>query len=163
MRFGIGYDVHRLIVNRKLFLGGVEIPYIKGLSGHSDADVLCHAIADALLGAAALGDIGKHFPDTDPRFKDISSLILLKQVGSLLRAAKFDIVNVDSTVVIQQPKIAPYIKKMRENIADVLMIQLDQVSVKATTSEQLGYIGMGDGAACYAIASIRGNQLSLNI
>jgi len=161
MRFGIGYDVHRLIVNRKLVLGGVEIPYIKGLYGHSDADVLCHAIADALLGACALGDIGKHFPDTDSRFKDISSLILLKQVGSLVRAANFEIINVDSTVVIQQPKIAPYTKKMRENIAQALVLQVEQVSVKATTSEQLGYIGMGDGAACYAIAAIRGTQMNL--
>ena len=163
MRFGIGYDVHRLIVNRKLILGGVEIPYIKGLYGHSDADVLCHAIADALLGAAALGDIGKHFPDSDPRFKDISSLVLLKQVGILLRSSNFDIINIDSTVVLQQPKIGPYTKKMRENIAGALNIFVDQVSVKATTSEQLGYIGMGDGAACYAIASIRGKQISLNI
>jgi 2-C-methyl-D-erythritol 2,4-cyclodiphosphate synthase len=163
MRFGIGYDVHRLIVNRKLVLGGVEIPYIKGLYGHSDADVLCHAIADALLGAAALGDIGKHFPDTDLRFKDIYSLILLKQVGSLVRASNFEIINVDSTVVIQQPKIAPYTKKMRENIANALVLQFDQVSVKATTSEQLGYIGMGDGAACYAIAAIRGTQMTLNL
>ena len=163
MRFGIGYDVHRLIVNRKLILGGVEIPYIKGLSGHSDADVLCHAIADALLGAAALGDIGKHFPDTDPRFKDISSLVLLKQVGSLLRSGNFEIINVDSTIVLQQPKISSYTKKMRENIANALSLQIDQVSVKATTSEQLGYIGMGDGAACYAIAAIRGTQMNLNL
>jgi 2-C-methyl-D-erythritol 2,4-cyclodiphosphate synthase len=163
MRFGIGYDVHRLIVNRKLVLGGVEIPYIKGLYGHSDADVLCHAIADALLGAAALGDIGKHFPDTDPRFKDISSLVLLKQVGILLRSGNFEIVNVDSTVVLQQPKINPYTKKMRENIANALDLRVDQVSVKATTSEQLGYIGMGDGAACYAIAAIGRIQMNLNL
>ncbi len=162
-RFGIGYDVHRLIVNRKLVLGGVEIPYIKGLSGHSDADVLCHSIADALLGAAAFGDIGKHFPDTDPRFKDISSLVLLKQVSGLLRSANFEIVNIDSTIVLQQPKVHPYTKKMRENIASALSIHVGQVSVKATTSEELGYIGMGDGAASYAIASIRGSQTNLHI
>ena len=163
MRFGIGYDVHRMVTNRKLILGGVEIPYIKGLIGHSDADVLCHAIADALLGAAALGDIGKHFPDTDERFKDISSLILLKHAAALLRTNNFQIINVDSTVVLQQPKIGPYIKKMRENIASMLDISIDQISVKATTSEQLGFIGMGDGAATYAVASIRGNQMNLNL
>jgi 2-C-methyl-D-erythritol 2,4-cyclodiphosphate synthase len=160
-RFGIGYDVHRLIVNRKLILGGVEIPFIKGLVGHSDADALTHAIADALLGAAALGDIGKHFPDTDPRFKDISSLVLLKHVAGLVRAANYEIINVDSTVVLQQPKIGPYIKRMRENLAQALGIHEDQVSVKATTSEELGYIGMGEGAAVYAIASINSNQTSL--
>ncbi len=163
MRFGIGYDVHRMVTNRKLILGGVEIPYIKGLIGHSDADVLCHALADALLGAAALGDIGKHFPDTDERFKDISSLILLKHAAALLRTNNFQIINVDSTVVLQQPKIGPYIKKMRENIASMLDISIDQVSIKATTSEQLGFIGMGDGAATYAVASIRGNQMNLNL
>jgi 2-C-methyl-D-erythritol 2,4-cyclodiphosphate synthase len=162
MRFGIGYDIHRLVVNRKLILGGVEIPYVKGLMGHSDADVLCHAIADALLGAAALGDIGKHFPDTDPRFKDVSSLVLLKHVAELVSNSKFKIVNVDSTVVLQQPKIGPYVRKMRENIAQTLNIRLDQVSVKATTSEELGFIGMGDGAAVYAIASLDEVQLDLN-
>jgi 2-C-methyl-D-erythritol 2,4-cyclodiphosphate synthase len=163
IRFGIGYDVHRLIVNRKLILGGVEIPFIKGLVGHSDADALTHAIADALLGAAALGDIGKHFPDTDPRFKDISSLVLLKHVAGLLRSANYEIINVDSTVVLQQPKIGPYIKRMRENLAQALAIHEDQVSVKATTSEELGYIGMGEGAAVYAIASISNNQTSLTL
>ncbi|MFI5253027.1 MAG: 2-C-methyl-D-erythritol 2,4-cyclodiphosphate synthase [Bacteroidota bacterium] len=163
IRFGIGYDVHRLIVNRKLILGGVEIPFIKGLVGHSDADVLIHAIADALLGAAALGDIGKHFPDTDSRFKDISSLILLKHVAVLVRSANYEIINIDSTVVLQQPKISPYIKRMRENIGQTLGIHEDQVSVKATTSEELGYIGMGEGAAVYAIASISSNQTSLSL
>jgi 2-C-methyl-D-erythritol 2,4-cyclodiphosphate synthase len=163
MRFGIGYDIHRMVVNRKLILGGVEIPYIKGLLGHSDADVLCHAIADALLGAAALGDIGKHFPDTDPRFKDISSLVLLKHVLDLLTSNSFEIVNVDSTVILQQPKISPYIKRMRENIAQSLALALDQVSVKATTSEELGFIGMGEGAVAYAVASIRGRQMNLPI
>jgi len=163
VRFGIGYDVHRLVTNRKLILGGVEIPYLKGLVGHSDADVLCHAFADALLGAAALGDIGKHFPDTDPRFKDISSLILLRHVGGLVRSNNFEIVNVDSTLLLQQPKINPYVKKMRENIAQALGLHMNQVSVKATTNEELGYIGMGDGAAAYAVASIRSINLNLGL
>ena len=163
MRFGIGYDVHRLVVNRKLILGGVEIPYIKGLVGHSDADVVCHALADALLGAAALGDIGKHFPDTDSRFKDISSLILLKRVGELLRSNSYEIVNVDTTVILQQPKIAPYVKRMRENLAQMLELSLDQVSVKATSSDELGFIGMGEGAVAYAVASIRGKQMNLDM
>ena len=155
IRFGFGYDVHRMVINRKLILGGVEIPFMKGLVGHSDADVLCHALADALLGAAALGDIGKHFPDTDPRFKDISSLILLRHVGGLIRSNNFQIVNVDSTVLLQQPKIMPFVKKMRENISESLGLQVNQVSVKATTNEELGFIGMGEGAAAYAIASIQ--------
>lgn len=162
MRFGIGYDIHRLAVNRKLILGGVEIPFVKGLMGHSDADVLCHAVADALLGAAALGDIGKHFPDTDPRFKDISSIVLLKNVAELVNHNRFKIVNIDSTVVLQQPKVGPYIRKMRENIAQALNIRTDQVSVKATTSEELGFIGMGDGAAVYAIASLDEVQMNLD-
>lgn len=155
IRFGFGYDVHRMVINRKLILGGVEIPFMKGLTGHSDADVLSHALADALLGAAALGDIGKHFPDTDPRFKDISSLVLLKHVAGLVHSSNFEIINVDSTVLLQQPKIAPYVKKMRENIAFSLGLQVNQVSVKATTNEELGFIGMGEGAAAYAIASIQ--------
>ena len=163
MRFGIGYDVHRLVVNRKLTIGGVEIPFVKGLLGHSDADVLCHAIADALLGAAALGDIGKHFPDNDERFKNISSLIILKQVAEMIRSNSFDIINVDATVVLQQPKIAPYIKRMRDNISQSLNLSLDRVSVKATTSEELGFVGMGDGAAVYAIASIKETQMKLNL
>jgi len=163
VRFGIGYDVHRLVTNRKLILGGVEIPYLKGLVGHSDADVLCHAFADALLGAAALGDIGKHFPDTDTRFKDISSLVLLRHVGGLVRSNNFEIINVDSTLLLQQPKINPYVKKMRENIAQALGLHMNQVSVKATTNEELGYIGMGDGAAAYAVASIRSINLNLGL
>ena len=161
IRFGFGYDVHRLVANRKLILGGVEIPYIKGLMGHSDADVVCHAMADALLGSAALGDIGKHFPDTDSRFKDISSLVLLRHVGGLIRSNNYEIINVDSTILLQQPKVSPYVKKMRENIADVLGLHLNQVSVKATTNEELGFIGMGDGAAAYAVDSIR--SLTVNI
>ncbi len=153
-RFGIGYDVHRLVTDRKLILGGVEIPFFKGLLGHSDADVLCHAIADALLGAAALGDIGKHFPDNDPKWKDISSLNILQQIVEKLSGKQFRIVNVDATVVLQQPKIAPYINRMRENIAKSLGLEMDQVSIKATTSEQLGFVGVGDGATAYAVASI---------
>ncbi len=163
MRFGFGYDIHRLVVNRKLILGGVEIPFVKGLMGHSDADVLCHAFADALLGAAALGDIGKHFPDTDPRFKDISSLVLLKHVVGLIRESSLEIVNIDATVILQQPKIAPYVKRMRENISQALGIQLDQVSVKATTNEELGFLGAADGAAAYAVASLRDKQLALDL
>lgn len=154
VRFGIGYDVHRLVVNRKLILGGVEIPFVKGLLGHSDADVLCHAFADALLGAAALGDIGTHFPDTDARYKDVSSLVLLQHVGKLLKERRFSIVNVDATIVLQQPKLAPYVKRMQENVAHALGIQDGQVSVKATTSEGLGFIGAEDGAAAYAVASL---------
>lgn len=157
IRIGFGYDVHRLVMNRKLILGGVEIPFIKGLAGHSDADVLCHAVADALLGAAALGDIGRHFPDTDIRFKDISSLIILKQVGGLLRSNNFMIINIDSTVVLEQPKISPFIKKMRDNISRALGIEFNQVSVKATTNEELGSIGSGGGTASYAVAAIQPN------
>ncbi len=153
-RFGIGYDVHRLVTDRKLILGGVEIPFFKGLLGHSDADVLCHAIADALLGAAALGDIGKHFPDHDVKFKDISSLQILHGVAEKITTKQYKIVNVDSTVVLQQPKISPHIHKMRENIAKSLGIDIDQVSIKATTSEQLGFVGVGDGATAYAVAAI---------
>jgi 2-C-methyl-D-erythritol 2,4-cyclodiphosphate synthase len=154
VRFGVGYDVHRLVINRKLVLGGVEIPFIKGLMGHSDADVLCHAFADALLGAAALGDIGKHFPDSDARYKDVSSLVLLQHVARLLDERRYGIVNLDATVVLQQPKIAPYVKRMRENVSRALGITIDQVSVKATTSEELGFVGTGDGAAAYAIAAL---------
>jgi len=163
IRFGFGYDVHRLIANRKLILGGVEVPFIKGLVGHSDADVVCHALADALLGAAALGDIGKHFPDSDARFKDISSLILLSHVGGLIRSNNYEIVNVDSTILLQQPKISPYVKRMRENIMHALGLHLNQVSVKATTNEELGFIGLGDGAAAYAVCSIRGLSLNLGL
>jgi len=163
VRFGFGYDVHRLVTNRKLILGGVEIPYLKGLVGHSDADVLCHALADALLGAAALGDIGKHFPDIEPRFKNISSIVLLRHVGGLIRSNNYEIINVDSTLLLQQPKISPHVKKMRENISLALGLHLNQVSVKATTNEELGFIGMGDGAAAYAVASIRSITLNLGI
>lgn len=152
MRIGMGYDVHRLTENRKLILGGVEIPWEKGLLGHSDADVLLHAIMDALLGAAALGDIGTHFPDTDPAYSGISSLLLLKETGKLLKDHGFSIGNIDATVIAQRPKLAPYRQQMREHIADALKIQIDQVSIKATTEEGLGFTGTGEGISSQAIA-----------
>lgn len=151
MRVGMGYDVHRLVEERKLILGGVEIPYEKGLLGHSDADVLLHAIMDALLGAAALGDIGKHFPDTDPTYKGISSLELLRKVGEMLENQSFLIENIDATIIAQAPKMRPYIDTMRENIACVLGITLEQVNVKATTEEGLGFTGSGEGISSQAI------------
>lgn len=151
MRIGMGYDVHRLAEDRKLILGGVEIPYEKGLLGHSDADVLLHAIMDALLGAAALGDIGKHFPDTDPAYKGISSLELLRKVGELLEENSFLIENIDATIIAQAPKMRPHIDDMRENIARVLGIAPKQVNVKATTEEGLGFTGSGEGIASQAI------------
>ena len=152
MRIGHGYDVHRFKKGRKLILGGVEIPYEMGLDGHSDADVLLHAVMDALLGAAALGDIGKHFPDTDPQYKGISSLKLLAHVGNLLKEHGYQVGNIDSTVAAQRPKLAPYIPQMRQNIADTLGISLDQVSVKATTTEHLGFEGRMEGISAQAIA-----------
>lgn len=154
MRIGMGYDVHRLVENRKLILGGVEIPYEKGLLGHSDADVLLHAIMDALLGAAALGDIGKHFPDTDPAYKGISSILLLEHVGRLLEKERIRIGNIDATVIAQRPKLAPYIMNMRENIAKALSIDIDQINVKATTEEGLGFTGEGLGIASNAICLV---------
>ena len=154
MRIGIGYDVHRLVENRKLIMGGVLIPYEKGLLGHSDADVLLHAIMDALLGAAALGDIGKHFPDTEPAYKGISSLELLKKVGDLLENELFFIENIDATIIAQAPKMRPYIDTMRENIANTLGIQLSQVNVKATTEEGLGFTGLGEGISSQAICML---------
>ena len=151
MRIGMGYDVHRLVEGRKLIMGGVEIPYEKGLLGHSDADVLLHAIMDALLGAAALGDIGKHFPDTDPAYKGISSIKLLKHVGELLEENLFLIENIDATIIAQAPKMRPHIDAMRQNIADALGIELSQVNVKATTEEGLGFTGSGEGISSQAI------------
>lgn len=151
MRIGTGYDVHRLTENRKCILGGVEIPYEKGLSGHSDADVLLHAIMDALLGAAALGDIGLHFPDTEEAYRGISSLELLKRTGALLEEHTFLIENIDATIIAQAPKMRPYIEKMRENIADALGIEKMQVSVKATTEEGLGFTGSGEGISAQAV------------
>ncbi|ARM30411.1 2-C-methyl-D-erythritol 2,4-cyclodiphosphate synthase [Prosthecochloris sp. HL-130-GSB] len=154
MRTGIGIDVHQFVENRKLVVGGVEIPHTMGLKGHSDADVLLHAISDALLGAAALGDIGKHFPDTSPEFKDIDSQILLRHVGKLIDSEGYRIVNIDSMLLMERPKIAPYINAMRENIASCLGIDVGRVSVKATTNEKLGYIGREEGAAAHAICLI---------
>ncbi len=151
MRIGNGYDVHKLVENRKLILGGVEIPYEKGLLGHSDADVLVHAIMDALLGAAALGDIGKHFPDSDPQYKGISSMKLLAHVRELLEQNGYLVGNIDSTIVAQAPKLAPFLPQMMENIADVLGIDVSQVNVKATTEERLGFTGSGEGIAAQAV------------
>ena len=153
-RFGMGYDVHRLVAGRKLILGGVEIPWEKGLLGHSDADVLLHAIADALLGAAALGDIGKHFPDTDDKFKGADSRKLLAEVARLVREKGYTVGNVDATIVAQAPKLAPHIEKMAENIARVLGVERDCVNVKATTEERLGFTGSGEGMSAYAVAGI---------
>ena len=151
MRIGQGYDVHRLAEGRKLILGGVEIPYALGLDGHSDADVLTHAVMDALLGAAALGDIGKHFPDTDDRYRGISSLKLLAAVGALLAERGYRIGNIDATIVAQRPRLAAYLPEMAENMARVLGISPTQVSVKATTEERLGFTGSGEGMAAQAI------------
>ena len=154
MRVGQGYDVHRLVNGRKLILGGVEIEHTLGLLGHSDADVLLHAIADALLGAAALGDIGKHFPDTDERYRGADSTKLLSRVGALLREKGYKILNIDSTVSAQAPKLAPHIPAMRQNIADALGMDVDAVSVKATTEEKLGFTGTREGIAAQAICLI---------
>lgn len=151
MRIGLGYDVHKLVSDRKLILGGVEIPYEYGLLGHSDADVLLHAIMDSLLGASALGDIGKHFPDTDPKYKGISSIALLKEVGKLLYENGYKISNIDSTIIAQKPKMAPHIPLMRKNIANALNIDIDQINVKATTEEGLGFTGEGLGISSQSI------------
>ena len=154
MRIGHGYDVHRLVENRRLILGGVEIPFEKGLLGHSDADVLTHAVADALLGAAALGDIGKLFPDNDQKFKDADSIQLLRQVVARLKEDGFSVTNVDATVLAQQPKLAPFIPEMREILANALSVPVDRVSVKATTEEGLGFTGSGEGIAAHAVCLI---------
>ena len=151
MRIGMGYDVHKLVPERKLIMGGVEIPYEKGLLGHSDADVLLHAIMDALLGAAALGDIGKHFPDTDPAYQGISSVKLLRHVGELLEENRFLLENIDATIIAQAPKMRPHIDRMRVNIAEALGIETEQVNVKATTEEGLGFTGSGEGISAQAI------------
>jgi len=156
IRIGIGYDVHSLPRGRRLVLGGIEIPFDKGLSGWSDADVLTHAIIDALLGAAALGDIGSHFPSGKPQYKDISSLTLLKRVGGKLAENGWQIGNVDATIVAEQPKLGDFIDGMRKQLSQTLGIALSQVSVKASTSDQLGFIGRGEGIAAYAIALIQG-------
>ena len=154
MRIGFGYDVHKLVENRKLILGGVEIPYELGLLGHSDADVLTHALMDALLGAAALGDIGKHFPDNDPAYKGIDSLLLLAKVREILAAHHYAVNYIDTTIVAQRPKLASYIPEMRAKIADVLNLELDKVSIKATTTEGLGFTGEGLGIAAYAVCAL---------
>ena len=155
MRVGMGYDVHKLVEGRDLIMGGVKIPYEKGLHGHSDADVLLHAISDALLGAAALGDIGKHFPDTDPKYKGADSLKLLEHVGNLIEEKLYVIGNIDATIIAQRPKMAPHIPMMRENIAKALRIDVDQINVKATTEEGLGFTGSGEGISSQAIALLQ--------
>jgi 2-C-methyl-D-erythritol 2,4-cyclodiphosphate synthase len=152
MRVGFGYDVHAFVEGRPLVLGGVEIPHTHGLLGHSDADVLLHAIADALLGAAALGDIGRHFPDSDPAYKGISSLLLLERTVELIRGEGFSVHNVDCTLVLQKPRLAPYISKMVEEIARVVGLPVSAVNVKATTTEKLGFTGRREGVAAYAVA-----------
>lgn len=158
MRIGTGYDVHRLEEGLPLWIGGVHIEHSHGLVGHSDADVLLHAICDALLGAAALGDIGKHFPDTDPQYKGISSLKLLSHVDRLLKEHGYCVGNIDSTIVAQRPKMAPHIAQMRQNIADTLGIDLEQVSVKATTTEHLGFEGRKEGISAQAVALLEGDK-----
>ena len=153
-RIGHGYDVHKLVEGRRLIIGGVDIPHTKGLLGHSDADVLIHAIMDAIIGALGLGDIGRHFPDNSNEFLDISSMNLLMRVKKMLDEKQAKIINVDSTVIIQKPKLSPYIEKMRENIASVLSTELHRINVKATTEERLGFTGSEDGAAAHAVAII---------
>jgi len=152
MRVGIGYDVHRLVEGRRLILGGMEVPFGRGLLGHSDGDVLLHAICDALLGAAGKGDIGQHFPDTSPEYKDISSLVLLEKVKGLIK--EYRINNIDSIVIAQEPKLAPYLSKMKENIAKVVKIDKSKINIKATTTEKVGSIGRGEGIAAYAMVSL---------
>ena len=159
MRVGFGYDVHSLVFGRELILGGVKIPYEQGLLGHSDADVLVHAVMDALLGAAALGDIGVHFPDTHPEFKDISSILLLRKVFELLRMNGYKCNNLDCTIVAQMPKLAPYRAQMAENIALALQLELGQVNIKATTTEGLGFAGRKEGIAAYAVCTIFKNEI----
>ena len=154
MRIGHGYDVHRLVEGRKLFLGGVEIPWEKGLDGHSDADVLLHAVMDAMLGASALGDIGKHFPDTDTSYKGIDSMLLLKRVKQVVAEKGYVLSNLDVTVIAQRPKLAPHIPLMRDRIADCLGVDLDQINIKATTEERLGFTGRKEGIAATAAALI---------
>lgn len=153
-RVGFGYDVHRLVEDRKLILAGVDIPFEKGLLGHSDADVIIHALMDAILGALALGDIGKHFPDTDPKYKGADSMELLKHVYKLITEEGYKIANVDCTLVAQRPKVAPYIDEMRNNIAQAMQTELKNVNVKATTTEGLGFTGTGEGMAAYALANL---------
>ncbi|NIR51073.1 2-C-methyl-D-erythritol 2,4-cyclodiphosphate synthase [candidate division KSB1 bacterium] len=159
MRVGFGYDVHQLVEGRKLILGGVTIPSSKGALGHSDADALCHAIGDALLGGAALGDIGSHFPDSEERFAGISSLLLLKEIGNLISDNGFKISNIDSTVILEQPKLMPYIQEMQRNIAESLGLVDSQVSIKATTSEKMGFVGQGEGVSVFASVLIEEDEI----
>ncbi len=154
MRIGFGYDVHALVKDRKLILGGIEIPHTHGLLGHSDADVLLHSISDSLLGAAALGDIGRHFPDSDPKYKNANSLLLLKEVGRLLKGKGFNIGNIDATVIAQAPKISPYIEQMREKISEALDLDLSSISIKATTTEHLGFEGRKEGISAASVSLI---------
>jgi len=154
MRVGIGYDIHRLVEDRKLFLGGIEIPYVKGLIGYSDGDVLLHAISDALLGALSLGDIGKHFPNTDPQYKDISSREILKKVVGLIDAKGFSITNIDTVVIAEDPMLYPFRDKIIDVLADVLKIAKDRINIKATTNEGVGSLGKGDAIAAYAVATV---------
>lgn len=158
MRIGTGYDVHRLVKDRDLILGGVKIDHEYGLLGHSDADVLVHAIMDALLGAAALGDIGKHFPDTEEAYRGISSIALLEHVAGLLKENGYSVVNIDSVIIAQSPKMAPHIENMRENIARALSIELSQISIKATTEEGLGFTGAGEGISSHAVCILNNDD-----
>lgn len=155
MRIGFGYDVHQLVENRKLIIGGVDIPYEKGLLGHSDADVLTHAIMDSILGALALGDIGKHFPDTDMAYKDISSMKLLERVYNIMHDAGYEVGNVDATIAAQEPKLAPYIEDMRKNISRILNTPIENINVKATTTEKLGFVGRQEGISSYSVCLIK--------
>lgn len=159
-KIGIGYDVHPLVEDRPLIIGGIEIPYSKGLAGHSDADVLLHAICDALLGAAALGDIGLHFPDSDAQWKGVDSRRLLRKVKKMISEAGYELVNVDATVALERPKLRPYIDKMRQTIAEDLVVEVRQVSIKATTSEQLGMVGREEAAAVWAVCLLNGSPVS---
>lgn len=154
MRVGIGYDVHKLVEKRKLIIGGVEIPHDKGLLGHSDADVLIHAIMDSILGALGLGDIGKHFPDTDEKYKNISSMVLLEEVWNIMSAKGYKIGNIDSIIVAQSPKMAPYIDTMKENIARVLNVTIDNINIKATTTEELGFEGNKEGMSAHSVCML---------
>ena len=154
-RIGNGYDVHRLVKGRKLILGGVDIPHSLGLDGHSDADVLCHALCDSLLGASGAGDLGKYFPDTDNKWKDVSSLVLLEKSSELVTERGYEIANIDTTIVAQQPKLGPHIESMTTNIAEILKINPHQVNIKATTTECLGFVGREEGIAAYAVALLQ--------
>jgi 2-C-methyl-D-erythritol 2,4-cyclodiphosphate synthase len=154
LRVGIGYDVHRLVEHRKLILGGVEIPFEKGLLGHSDADVLTHAVCDAILGALGLGDLGRHFPDSDPQYKGISSLTLLKHVSQLMRQKQYQINNIDTVIIAQKPRLSSFIEEMRRNFSEIMGISLENVNIKATTTEGLGFTGTGEGIAAQAVVSL---------